>query len=254
MTRQNYLVFSVSFWLIASLVLFVDRYSVARHHLDVAYVRYGYLFAIGLLISSVMTSLYNSEYFTRAPKRLGWVILVSGLAALTTSLILNPITYLMVGYDIFNVQHEILSTGTLYFALFYFLWSALYFQVSGRSVLKAKAENSPTNSYVFKVEKRGEKRLLQDRDICCITASGDYVELITANNTYMIKETLRKLEDQLDRKRFKRVHRSSIVNSDKIKSVVARPGGAFEILLDGGHLVQSSRSYKTVVEDILPKA
>jgi two-component system LytT family response regulator len=100
----------------------------------------------------------------------------------------------------------------------------------------------------------GQKRLLQDRDICCVNASGDYVELVTAANTYLQKETMAQLERQLDKDRFKRVHRSTIINAEKIESVVQKPGGAFEIKLEGGHTVLSSRSYKAVVESILPQA
>jgi len=125
----------------------------------------------------------------------------------------------------------------------------------GQSIFHGEIPAAPQQSgLVFKVEKMGQKRLLQDRDICCVNASGDYVELVTAANTYLQKETMAQLERQLDKERFKRVHRSTIINAEKIESVVQKPGGAFEIKLEGGHTVLSSRSYKAVVESILPQA
>ena len=56
----------------------------------------------------------------------------------------------------------------------------------------------------------------------------------------------------LDPDRFKRVHRSTIVNAEKVERVSPKSGGSFEITLEGGRSVQSSRAYRTVVESILP--
>ena len=260
-THYKPLLFTISFWFIASFVLFLDRYQVAQHHLNVAYIRYTYLWLVGVLVSFVIISGFNSELLKGVNVRPVWLIMVSSLAAIITALLLNPMTYLMVGYDIKNVPVEIFSTGTLYFFLFYLLWSTLYFKWYSASkqidkINKLSLENplnSPEN-HVFNVEKMGEKRLLKDSDICCIKANGDYVELVTENNCYMIKNTLKKLEQQLDNNRFKRVHRSTIVNCNKVKSVIHKQGGAFEIGLNGGHLILSSRSYKNVVEDLYPTA
>lgn len=254
MTTRRLFIFNIGFWLLAAFVLLLNSWSKAQGHMDVAIVRYIYFALIGLLVTYAMTNFYGAAFFQRAAGRPWLVALASFVAAMVTALLLNPITYLMIGYDLHAVPHEILSTGTLYFGLIYFIWSALYFQLTGQSILRPDAAPaSEPPGRVFKVEKMGEKRLLQDRDICCITASGDYVELVTPSNRYMIKDTLSNLEDLLDGERFERVHRSTIVNKDKIKSVIARQGGAFDITLDGGQVVQSSRSYKTVVEAILPQ-
>lgn len=254
MTTRRFLIFNLSFWLVASVVLFVNAWPNAQHHMDVAIARYIYLVIIGLLITSALTLIYSSGWFRRPARRLLRAILFSSVAALLTALIVNPLTYLMVGADINTVPYEILSTGTLYFALFYIVWSALFLQLQGQSILHDTMPKPSQSSLVFKVEKGGAKHLLHDRDICCVSASGDYVELVTAANRYLQKDTLANLEGQLDKSRFKRVHRSTIVNADKIESVVPRSGGAFEITLEGGHVVQSSRAYKVVVEGILPRA
>lgn len=254
MTTKKAIIFNISFWLLAAFVMFVESWPRARSHIDVAIVRYLYFPLIGLLVTFAITNFYKGAHFQRKKQRLWLVVMASVIAAILTAILLNPITYLMVGYKIQEAPHEILSTGTLYFALIYFVWAALYFQLTGQSILKGGLQASQDPGRVFRVEKMGEKRLLQDRDICCITANGDYVELVTASNSYMIKDTLANLEDKLDGHRFKRVHRSTIVNKEKIESVVQKPGGAFEITLDGGQVIQSSRSYKIVVESILPRA
>ena len=254
MTPRRILIFNIGFLLFAAVVLFVNAWPKAQGHINVAVVRYFYFVIIGLLATSALTIVYNSEWFQRSEKRLLQATLFSAGAALVTALILNPITYLMVGANIHTVPVEIISTGTLYFALFYLVWSALYFQLRGQSIFHGESHAAQQSGLVFKVEKMGQKRLLQDRDICCVNASGDYVELVTAANTYLQKETMAQLERQLDEDRFRRVHRSTIINAEKIESVVQKPGGAFEITLEGGHTVLSSRSYKAIVEGILPQA
>lgn len=254
MNARRLLLFNIAFWLLAAGALLLNAIPTARTHMDVAYVRYAYFVVVGLLASGVMMQVYGSGWFSRLGRRLVWVVVLSAGAALVTAILINPITYMMIGRNIHTVPVEILSTGTLYFALLFFIWSALYFQLKGESLLQAPspaAEKSQT-SRVFQVEKRGEIRQLRANDLVCVCANGDYVDLVTAANTYLKKDTLANLEALLDPERFKRVHRSTIVNAEKIERVTPTSGGSFEITLEGGRSVQSSRAYRAVVESILP--
>ncbi len=254
MTPRRFLFFNISFWLVAAIVLFINSLPKSHSHVDVATTRYVYLVIIAMLISASLTLVYKSSWFQDSARKLLWTMLLSILAALLMAAILNPLLYLMIGWELKQAHLEILTTGTLYFALLFLLWSALYLQLASQPVHKQVVTEAPDQCRTFKVEKMGEKRLLQDRDICCVIASGDYVELVTHSNSYLLKETLSGIESQLDSERFKRIHRSTIVNADMIESVVRKEGGAFELTLQGGNTVQSSRSYKMAVESILPKA
>jgi hypothetical protein len=254
MTTGKFILFNVGFWLVAAVVLLLNAWPEAQRHWDVAILRYSYFLIVGLLVTSALTLIYNSSWFNHSAHKLPKAVLFSTLAALLTALIVNPLTYLMVGANIHAVPYEILSTGTLYFALFYVVWSVLFFQLRSQPGPQNAVVEAAPRSRVFKVEKQGEKRQLHDRDICYVSASGDYVELVTVANRYLQKDTLAKLEEQLDKRRFRRVHRSTIINVEKVESVVPKPGGTFEITLEGGHIVQSSRSYKAIVEEILPPA
>jgi hypothetical protein len=254
MNARLLIVFNTVFWLLAAGVLFANAWPNARSHIGVAYVRYGYFLVVGLLTSGTIMLVYNSGWFARVRRRLPWVLLLSTAAALLMAILINPLTYMMVGRDIHAVPLEILSTGTLYFALLFLLWSALYFQLKGESVwnVPAPAPETSRPSPVFQVEKRGEIRQLRADDLICVCANGDYVDLVTAANTYLKKDTMANLETMLDSGRFKRIHRSTIINAEKIERVAPKGGGAFEITLEGGRCVQSSRAYRAVVQDILP--
>ena len=255
MNARRSLLFNVVFWLLAAGVLFVNAYPKARSHIDVAYVRYAYFVVVGLLASGAMTLVYGNNWFARQQQRFLWIIIFSSVAALVTAVLINPITYMMVGRNIHTVPIEIISTGTLYFALLFVIWSSLHFQLKGEPLLHAAAvveEEEPRSLRVFQVEKRGEIRQLREDDIVCVCANGDYVDLVTTTNIYLKKDTMTNLEAILDPERFKRIHRSTIVNAGKIERVKPRPGGAFDITLEGGRQVQSSRGYRAVVESIVP--
>jgi len=55
------------------------------------------------------------------------------------------------------------------------------------------------------------------------------------------------IPQQLDPRRFHRVHRSSIVNIDRVKEMRSHINGEYFLMLDSGHEIKLSRSYKDKV-------
>ena len=72
----------------------------------------------------------------------------------------------------------------------------------------------------------------------CIHAGG---------KTHIIRETMKALQQRLDPARFQRVHRSAIVNVDKVKELHPHANGEYFLILEGGQELKLSRSYKEVV-------
>jgi two-component system LytT family response regulator len=56
-------------------------------------------------------------------------------------------------------------------------------------------------------------------DVSWIEAADYYVCLHTAGKKHMLRESIKKLESQLDSKRFIRIHRSAIVNIDCVREI-----------------------------------
>jgi two-component system LytT family response regulator len=81
-------------------------------------------------------------------------------------------------------------------------------------------------------------------DIAWIDAAGDYVCIHTGDETHVLRETLNELERRLDPRRFARVHRSTIVNLVNVKAMRPHLNGEYFLVLDSGHEVKLSRSYK----------
>jgi two-component system LytT family response regulator len=81
-------------------------------------------------------------------------------------------------------------------------------------------------------------------DIAWIDAAGDYVCIHTADETQIVRDTLSELERRLDPRRFARVHRSTIVNLVNVKAMRPHFNGEYFLVLNSGHEVKLSRSYK----------
>jgi DNA-binding LytR/AlgR family response regulator len=60
---------------------------------------------------------------------------------------------------------------------------------------------------------------LKMEDILYIEALKDYVNIYTVDNKYVIRSTMKGIQDKLPSDRFVRVHRSFIVAMDKVSSI-----------------------------------
>lgn len=80
-----------------------------------------------------------------------------------------------------------------------------------------------------------------------IEAAGDYMCIYTADNSLILRETMKDLEKRLDPRVFQRVHRSWIVNLGLVREVKPHTNGECFLVLDSGADVKVSRSYRDVV-------
>ncbi|HZU63114.1 MAG TPA: LytTR family transcriptional regulator DNA-binding domain-containing protein [Novosphingobium sp.] len=80
-----------------------------------------------------------------------------------------------------------------------------------------------------------------------IEAAGDYMCIRTADNSLILRETMKDLERRLDPRVFQRVHRSTIVNLNLVRQVKPHTNGECFLVLESGAQVKVSRSYRDVV-------
>ncbi len=114
----------------------------------------------------------------------------------------------------------------------------------------AEAEDAPSASRFEKlinIKDRGQIFRVDVDTIESVEAAGDYMCIKTADNTLILRETMKDLEKRLDPRRFQRVHRSTIVNLDLVKQVKPHTNGECFLVLDSGAQVKVSRSYRDVV-------
>jgi len=98
------------------------------------------------------------------------------------------------------------------------------------------------------VESRGKVRFIAVVDIDYIIASGPYAELVVGGRKHLIREAMQNLENQLDPARFFRVHRSAIVQLDRVDALLKAPGGDYDVQLRNGVKIKVARSRREELE------
>ena len=93
--------------------------------------------------------------------------------------------------------------------------------------------------------------LLPIGDIDWIGADGDYARIHVGAAVYLIREPLSHLADSLDPAHFARIHRSTIVNLDRIRELQPLFKGDHLVKLRDGTELKLSRNYKKPLEQVL---
>ncbi len=86
------------------------------------------------------------------------------------------------------------------------------------------------------------------QDIDWIDAAGDYMCVHANDVTHILRGTMKKLEDSLDPKIFQRIHRSTIVNINRVEELRSHMNGEYFLSLDNGVELKLSRHYKEKIK------
>jgi two-component system, LytTR family, response regulator len=84
-----------------------------------------------------------------------------------------------------------------------------------------------------------------------IAAEANYVRLHVQNESYLIRETMQAIEERLGSDRFVRIHRSHIVNVERVGELRLVGNGECEAVLSGGNRLAVSRSYRDKLQERL---
>jgi two-component system, LytTR family, response regulator len=96
----------------------------------------------------------------------------------------------------------------------------------------------------FAIKNAGQLHFVKISEIDWIEAADYYACLHVGPKSHLLRRTLSDLEQDLDPAVFCRVHRSSIVNLERVRGLTLRPDGEYEVLLDNGAKVRLSRRYR----------
>jgi len=118
-------------------------------------------------------------------------------------------------------------------------------------VAQLRQISEPRYASVLPIRTDTDTIRLQIADIDWIDAAGDYMCVHAQGSTYVLRETMKALESVLDPNRFQRVHRSTIVNVDRVKRLRPHMNGEYYLTLEGGQELKLSRSYRDRVEQLL---
>jgi two-component system, LytTR family, response regulator len=94
------------------------------------------------------------------------------------------------------------------------------------------------------VREQGHIVLVPVDEIDWIEAADNYVRLHRGRQYHLLRESLARLEETLDRRRFARIHRSAMVNLARVKALEPVPGGEYDVILTDGRRLTLSRGYR----------
>ena len=89
-------------------------------------------------------------------------------------------------------------------------------------------------------------------DIIWVEAYDYYVKIHVRDRYFLLRDSLKHLEQQLPSDLFIRIHKSSIVNVQHIASLVPQDSGSeYQVVLTNGVSLRSSRSYRDGVKQLV---
>ncbi|HEY0414512.1 MAG TPA: response regulator transcription factor [Allosphingosinicella sp.] len=103
------------------------------------------------------------------------------------------------------------------------------------------------------VQSRGESIRVDLDKVERIAAEGEYVRLFVGEASYLHRESVTGMADRLNPHRFMRIHRSNIVDRDRVVSVRRRATGSYQVVTDRGITLPVGRSYRRAVRTLLAK-
>ena len=103
----------------------------------------------------------------------------------------------------------------------------------------------------FIVKSGGDVLFLRPDEIDYIEAADNYLNIHAGKENLLLRETMQRMERRLDPRQFLRIHRSTIVNVERIRKLQAGPAGDHLVVLRDGRQLTLSRSYREQVQQRL---
>jgi two-component system LytT family response regulator len=104
------------------------------------------------------------------------------------------------------------------------------------------------------VKSGGRLFFLRTDEIDWVEAAGNYVRLHVGPGSHLLRETMNAIEGRLDPEKFFRIHRSRIVNMERIQELQPWLNGEYAVLLRTGTRLTLSRGYREKLQDRLGRA
>ncbi len=121
-----------------------------------------------------------------------------------------------------------------------------------RVVERAKERlRMPGETRRFIVKNGGALEVVKFADVDWVEASDYYTTLHAGGRTHMLRRSLSELDGELAPHGFHRIHRSAIVNLERVRALELREDGEYEVVLQSGQRLRMSRRYRKTVLDKL---
>lgn len=120
--------------------------------------------------------------------------------------------------------------------------------LGGRAPVEPKQEEFMTR---FMVKTGGRVIFIRAGDVDWIEADNYYIKLHVAGKGHLLRLSMKELEGKLDPKSFWRIHRSAIINLERVRELRQRPGGEYVAVLNDGTELKLSRRSRERLHELL---
>ncbi len=184
--------------------------------------------------------------------------IVFSLCHVIGMVLLRKISYTLVGetYDfghwptelIYEYRKDVIGYAELLIIIYAYRFIISRLRGEAKVILTGEDCPIPLHPQRLLVKKIGKEFIIRVRDIDWIEAAGNYMNLNLDGRIYPLRETMSGLETKLDPKKFTRIHRSYMVNLDRVKQITPLESGDFEMTLNCGKILRLSRRYRDKVK------
>jgi two-component system LytT family response regulator len=118
-----------------------------------------------------------------------------------------------------------------------------------RALTRAKERITHSKPFAKKLERftiksTGQVSFVNISEIDWIEAADYYACLHVGAKSHLLRHSMAELEEDLDPSRFCRIHRSAIVNLERVRALELREDGEHDVLLNDGTRLRMSRRYR----------
>jgi len=115
----------------------------------------------------------------------------------------------------------------------------------------AQNAKQPQRAERWAVKSAGQVSFVKTSEIDWVEAADYYACLHVGTRTHLIRRSISELEQDLDSTAFCRVHRSAIVNLDRVRGLKLNADGEYEVQLENGTKLRPSRRYRQQLQSRL---
>ena len=115
----------------------------------------------------------------------------------------------------------------------------------------AELKSSKRKSERVVVRTNGKVVFLRADEISWVEAAGNYVNLHAGSESYVLRESMKNMETRLDPELFVRIHRSAIVNVNRIRELQPWFHGEYVVILHDGTRLMASRVFSDRLDKLI---
>lgn len=238
---------------LSGIFVFIVSLTIFQDYLDSLRSNYSFYFSESILFKTIwflfiplLTILYKkllNKNLNTLPKTIFFIItpIIAHFITLICFFYLFSVIFYEGGYHLYKIFSYTLANDFYILVIVYSSFVMGYKYFSTLPIIENLVMETFHENIIISNGK--VNTVIKVNDILQITAATPYITIHLENKKYLHTATLKSICNQLDDTIFLRIHKSTIVNKDKVISFKSRLNGDYDLLLKNGVKTRLSRTY-----------